>query len=119
MENLQPDEPARRPDGSLKDASEMEWEYSPSAKTSLLPDVDVSTANDKSVDDGKKAVNSAVIAKRLKGKEPANVVAGKRVSKPTIKVSASSTQRLSPRTRRFFNNRFEGKYLLFFFMRIN
>ncbi|KAF8803309.1 hypothetical protein BYT27DRAFT_7260340 [Phlegmacium glaucopus] len=45
--------------------------------------------------------------KGLKGKEPANVVAGKHISKPTIKVSASANQCFSPRTRCFFTNQFE------------
>ena len=94
MEN--PDAPALRPDGSLKDASEMEWEYSPSSKTIPLPDP--ADAAGSSTSHGN--VNPGP-PKGLRGKEPANVVAGKRVSKPTIKVSASANQRLSPRTRCF------------------
>ena len=31
-----PDAPALQPDGTLKDASKIEWDYSPSSKTRLL-----------------------------------------------------------------------------------
>jgi hypothetical protein len=82
----------------------MEWEYSPSSKT--IPFPDPADAAGGSTSHGN--VNPGP-PKGLRGKEPANVVAGKRVSKPTIKVSASANQRLSPRTWCFKKNQFEGK----------
>ena len=43
---MDPDRPAIRADGTLKEASEMEWVHSPSAETVVLPfgDVDVKEA---------------------------------------------------------------------------
>jgi hypothetical protein len=100
--------PARRSDGTLKDASEIEWLHSPSAETRPLPDL---SENGRQVtgDSHENDLAHSAPLKGLKGKEPANRVGGKRVLKPSDKVTASKGQRLSPKTRRFFSNRFEGE----------
>ena len=100
-----PDVPALRPDGTLKEASEIEWIHSPSAENKSLPP----TLADPVVNeiDGN---NSDKLAspKGLKGKEPAAWVGGKRVAKPSAKASESKKGHLDPKTKLFFS-RFEGK----------
>ena len=100
------DAPALNLDGTLKDASEIEWVHSPSAEKRLLP---VDSGPGPGDSDGNESAGSAPPSKRLKGKEPARRVGGKRVSKPSDKASAAKGLRqLSPKTRRFFSSRFEG-----------
>jgi len=107
-----PDVPALRPDGTLKDASEIEWICSPSAEKRTLPPESV--AGDTSGSDGNEPVNPAP-PKRLKGKEPAQRVGGKRIARPSNKVSASKEQCLSPKTI-FFFSRFEGIFSVLIYL---
>jgi hypothetical protein len=99
---------ALRPDGTLKDASEIEWLHSPTSNHFPLPPAD--TLHDKIAQE----INEDEFeplpppAARFKGKEPARRVGGRRVPKPSDKVVASSGQDLSPRTKIFFFSRFEG-----------
>ena len=105
--------PARREDGTLKDASEMEWLHSPSDECRPLPDLSEKPGlgDSSGNNSGQSTASSSQPAKVFRGKEPAKRVAGKRVSKPSGKVAASKGQHLTPKTRRFFTSRFEGEYL--------
>jgi hypothetical protein len=100
-----PDVPALRPDGTLKEASELEWIHSPSAKNKSLPP----TLTDPVVNDID-GNNSDELAspKGLKGKEPAIRVGGKRVAKPWARASESKKGHLDPKTKLFFSH-FKGK----------
>ena len=99
---------AVRPDGTLKDASEIEWVHSPTSnKTFPTLNDDIADAILDNTDLDEPAQTSP-LPQRLKGKEPARCVAGKRVPRPSGKVSAFGGQNLSPRTKKFFFSRFEG-----------
>jgi len=96
---------AVRHDGTLKDASEIQWVHSPTSDNITLPTLNANDIFDDTNLDDAQAFPSP---KGLTGKEPARCVAGKRIPKPSGKVSASGTQNLSPRTMKFFFSRFEG-----------
>ena len=100
-----PDTLALRPDGTLKEALELEWIHSPSAENKSLPP----TLTDPVVNDidGNNSDEPAS-PKGLKGKEPAIWVGGKRVAKPSARASESKKGHLDPKTKLFFS-RFEGK----------
>ena len=78
-----PDAPALRSDGTLKEASELEWIYSPSAKNKSLPP----TLADRDLDGN--SSDEPTSPKGLKGKEPATRVSGKRIAKPSARASES------------------------------
>ena len=100
-----PDVPALRPDGTLKEASELEWIHSPSAENKSLPP----TLTDPVVNDiDGNNLDELASPKGLKGKEPAIWVGGKRVAKPLARASESKKGHLDPKTKLFFS-RFEGK----------
>lgn len=104
-----PDACALRPDGTLKEASEIEWLHSPTSTHIPLPSADPlhdDIAQD--IDASDNELEPPPSAKGLKGKEPAQRVAGRRVPKPSNKVAASNTQNLSPKTNFFFFSHFEG-----------
>jgi len=107
-----PDTPALRPDGTLKDASKIDWVHSPSSETRVLPPEPENTSlGDSMADDSDGNRSSQGVGltplKGFKGKQPAILVSGKHVAKPSNKVSALKEQQLSPRTKLFFS-RFEG-----------
>jgi hypothetical protein len=97
-----PDVPALRSDGTLKEASELEWIHSPSAENKSLP----LTLADPGLDGNN--LDEPTSPKGLKGKEPATRVGGKRVAKPSARASESKKGHLDPKTKLFFS-RFEGK----------
>ena len=100
-----PDAPALRPDGTLKEALELEWIHSPSAENkSLLPTLTDPVVNDI---DGNNSDEPAS-PKGLKGKEPVIWVGGKHVAKPSARASESKKGHLDPKTKLFFSC-FEGK----------
>ena len=108
------DAPALRSDGTLKEASELEWLHSPSdEKKSLPPDNFDPVADDVDhvVDniDGNNS-DEPTSSKGFKGKEPATRVGGKHVAKPSARASESKKGHLDPKTKLFFS-RFasEGK----------
>lgn len=93
-----------RHDGTLKDASEIEWVHSPTYNTLPLVADEVFNNtnvifNNADLDDLPQAF---FLPQGLTGKEPAWRVAGKRVPKPSGKVSAFGDQNLSSKTRKFF-----------------
>jgi hypothetical protein len=96
------DAPALRSDGTLKEASEIEWIHSPSAENRSLPP----TLADPDI--GGNDSDEPTPPKGLKGKEPATRVSGKRIAKPSAKASESRKGHIDPKTKLFFN-RFEGK----------
>ena len=99
-----PDTPALRPDGTLKEALELEWIHSPSAENkSLLP-----TLTDPIVNIDGNNLDEPASPKGLKGKEPVIRVGGKRVAKPSARASESKKGHLNPKTKLFFGH-FEGK----------
>src|SRR5271155_4495163 len=77
------DAPVLRADGTLKDASEMEWINSPSAEKKTLPPFHPDDASD-----GNESVSPAP-HKHLKGKEPAQCVGRKHIAKQSDKAKAS------------------------------
>ena len=101
------DAPVLRADGTLKDASEMEWINSPSAEKKTLPPFRPEEASD-----GNESVSPAP-RKHLKGKELAQRVDGKRVAKQSEKAKTAllKGQHLDMHTKLFFS-RFEGIYLI-------
>ena len=101
---------AVRHDGTLKDASEIQWVHSPTSDNITFPTLNADNIfDDMNFDDANLDDAQAFPSpKGLTGKESARRVAGKRVPKPSGKVSASGAQNLSPRTKKFFFSRFEG-----------
>ena len=99
------DAPALRSDGTLKEASEIEWIHSPSAENKSLPPTLANPVVNNV--DGNNSDEPAS-PKGLKGKEPATRVSGKRVAKPSARASESKKGHLDPKTKLFFS-RFEGK----------
>jgi hypothetical protein len=112
-----PDACAVRPDGTLKDASEIEWLHSPT--TNHIPLPPTSTLHDDIADDildGDDLPEPQQAPPRgFKGKEPALRVAGRRIPKPSVKASASSAQNLDHGMKKFSFSRFEGIIPLFLF----
>jgi len=105
-----PDACALRPDGTLKDASEIEWLHSPTTDHIPLPPTNTlhdDIANEIFEGDDLPEPQHAP-PRGFKGKEPARRVAGRRIPKPSGKVSASSEQNLDPGMKKFFSSRFEG-----------
>jgi hypothetical protein len=95
-----PDAPALRPDGALKEASELEWIHSPSAENkSLPPTLTNPVVNDI---DGNN-LDKPASPKGLKRKEPVIRVGGKRVAKPSARASESKKGHLNPKTKLFFS----------------
>jgi hypothetical protein len=112
-----PDACALRPDGTLKDASEIDWLHSPTANHVPLPPTTAlhdDIANE--ILDGDDLPEPQHVPPRgFKGKEPAQRVAGRRIPKPSVKASASSAQNLDPGMQKFFFSRFEGNLPTFLF----
>ena len=106
-----PDTPTLCPDGTLKDASKIDWVHSPSSETQVLPPEPENTSIGDSMADDSNGNRSQGVRltplKGLKGKQPAICVSGKHIAKPSNKVSALKEQQLSPRTKLFFSC-FEG-----------
>ena len=96
-----PDMPTLRSDGTLREASELEWIHSPSAeKKTLLPTLaDLVDGN---------TSDKPASPKGLKGKEPATRVGGKHIPKPSARASESKKGHLDPKIKLFFSC-FEGK----------
>jgi len=100
------DAPALNPDGSLKDASEMEWLNSPSNEHCSV-----------SLDDLKKCKrmdsenNTDELPSTLKGKAPAQRVGTKHIKilSKNVRVAAENNQFLMLQ-QNFFKNHFQGKY---------
>ena len=101
-----PEACALRADGTLKDASEIEWQHSPTNHIPLHPlhdDIANEIFDGNDLPEPQRAPPSG-----FKGKEPARRVAGRRIPKPSGKVTASSAQNLDPGMKKFFSSRFEG-----------
>jgi hypothetical protein len=101
------DTPALNSDGTLKDASEIEWLHSPSDEHRSV-----------SLDDPKKRRrvdsehNTDELPSGLKGKAPARRVGTKRVKilSKNVRVAAENNQ-FSTLQQNFFKNNFRSKYL--------
>ncbi|KAF8799277.1 hypothetical protein BYT27DRAFT_7121274 [Phlegmacium glaucopus] len=106
-----PDAPALNADGTLKDASEIEFCHSPSTQEQpLLPDTSKKRKQTTELDQESDSDDTlpSIITKPLpglKGKEPARRVASKRVKKPSARVKGNNA---SPKTRLFFKSNFTG-----------
>ncbi|KAF8802316.1 hypothetical protein BYT27DRAFT_7261096 [Phlegmacium glaucopus] len=104
-----PDAPALNADGTLKDASEIEFCHSPSTQEQpLLPDTSKKRKRTTELDQESDSDDTlpSIIAKPLpglKGKEPARRVASKRVKKPSARVKGNNA---SPKTCLFFKSNF-------------
>lgn len=94
---------ALNPDGSYKDATEIEWDYSPSQAKIPLPSEVVEEA----------APTKPKTKKGLNGKEPASIVAGKRVRNATSKMKSTDTKALDKNMKKFYGIRIEGTLLHF------
>ncbi|KAF8814163.1 hypothetical protein BYT27DRAFT_7082800 [Phlegmacium glaucopus] len=107
-----PDVPALNADGTLKDASEIEFCHSPSTQEQpLLPDTSNKRKQTEELDQETDSDNMlpSIIGKPLpglKGKEPARRVASKHVKKPSARVKGNNA---SLKTHLFFKSNFTGK----------
>lgn len=99
------DTPALNPDGTLKNASELDFFHSPS-DNQLLPKV-AEIPNDKGYESPSEKASAR--AQGLKGKEPARIVAAKRTRRASSKGRA---QEGSGKLTHFFTANFVGKSLL-------
>ena len=99
-----PDAPARNDDGTLKDASELEFVHSPSDEQPRIRPLKEMTIES---DD-----NSDLPVRLRKGKEPARIVGGKRVPKVSARAKASADH-ASAAERHFFTSSFISKILSF------
>ena len=94
-----PDVPTLRSDGTLKEASELEWIHSPGAENKSLPPTLAIDGNNS---------DEPASPKGLKGKELATRIGGKHIAKPSARASESKKGHLDPKTKLFFSH-FEGK----------
>jgi hypothetical protein len=106
-----PDACALWDDGTLKDVSEIEWLHSPTANHIPLSHADIlhdKAANEIFNDDDLDPSQHA--PRGLKGKEPAQQVAGRWIPRPSGKISASSAQNLDPGMKKNIFSHFEGTF---------
>lgn len=105
-----PDAPALNADGTLKDASEIEFCYSPSQEQPIISDASqkkqIRTLDQE--DDSDLDTLPSLDLRGLKGKKPAQRVASKRVKKPSERLKATN-EHADARTRLFFKSNFTGK----------
>ncbi|KAF8809283.1 hypothetical protein BYT27DRAFT_7094834 [Phlegmacium glaucopus] len=101
-----PDAPARNADGTLKEASEMEWLHSPSAQAATIdPQLSKKRQRANSTEDDSDSHTLPAIS-GLKGKEPARRVGGKRIKQASTRAQQAKQGHLSPKTHRFFSTNF-------------
>ena len=81
-----PDAPALRCDRTLKEALELEWIHSPSAKNKSLPPTLANPVVNNV--DGNNS-DELTSPKGLKEKEPATCIGGKHIAKPLARASES------------------------------
>ena len=101
-----PEAPALNADSTLKDASEMEWLHSPSAQAATIPQLSKKRSRANSTEDDS---DSHTLLARLKGKEPACRVAGKRIKQASTQAQQAKQGHLSPKMHRFFSSNFVGE----------
>lgn len=107
--NTEDDNPALNADGTLKDASEIEFFNSPSDNRPLRKISHTATSDDDNSGNESPSTRARVI-KGLKGKQPAEIVAGKRIRLASSKAKVQS----DTTSRNFFATNFVGTLLNFF-----
>lgn len=99
------DTPALNSDGTHKDASEIEWDYSPTQVQAPLPQDNLET---------EEAAPPKIVKKKgLSGKEPATIVAGKRFRNASSKMKSTDSSALDKNMKKFYGIRIQGKLLHF------
>ncbi|KAF8812654.1 hypothetical protein BYT27DRAFT_7207509 [Phlegmacium glaucopus] len=101
-----PEAPARNADGTLKEASEMEWLHFPSAQVATIdPQLSKKHQRANSTDDDRDSHTLPTVS-GLKGKEPACRVGGKRIKQASTRAQQAKQGHLSLKTCRFFSTNF-------------
>ena len=101
-----PEALALNADGTLKDASQIEWLHSPSAQAATIPKKRP-WAN--SSEDDSDSHTLPRLPAGLKGKEPACQVGGKRIKQASTRAQQAKQGHLSPKTHHFFSSNFVGE----------
>jgi hypothetical protein len=107
-----PDAPALNDDGTLKDATELEWINSPSDESRPIT-LDNRRKRKRSDSSAQETSDNDNVLPGLKNKAPAQKVSGKRVPKLSNRAGAGAGEQ-SPKSCRFFQSKFVGVYLCIF-----
>jgi hypothetical protein len=100
-----PDNPALNADGTLKDASELVFLHSPSDEQPNL------NRRNQQIEDNNDDDDELPVRIGLKGKEPARIVAKKRVPRVSEKAQAlAASKNATAQERRFFSKNFDGEF---------